>query len=54
MLSNEGLGRMYWSEPVVTACYVINRGPHLGIDFKIPFEIWSGKLLNFTKLKIFC
>ena len=37
----------------MTACYIINRGPHSGIDFKIPFEIWSGKLPSFLNLKIF-
>ena len=54
MLSNAGLGRRYWSEAGMTASYIINRGPHSGIDFKIPFEIWSGKLPNFSNLKIFC
>ena len=53
MLSNVGLGRRYCNEVVKTACYIINRGPYTGIDFKIPFEIWSGKLLSFSNLKIF-
>ena len=39
MLSNAGLRRRYWSEAVMAACYIINRGPYSGIDFKIPFEI---------------
>jgi hypothetical protein len=53
MLSNVELGRRYWSEAVLTACYTINRGPYSGIDFKIPFEICSGKLPSLSNLKIF-
>ena len=53
MLSNAGLGRRYWSEAVMTTCYIINKGPRSGIDFKIPFKIWSGKFPSFSNLKIF-
>ena len=52
MLSNAGLWRRYWSEAVMTACYIINGGPHSGIDFGISFEIWSGNCLMSLNLKI--
>lgn len=39
MLSNAGLQRMFWAEPVNTACYLINRGPHTGIKCRTPTEM---------------
>ncbi|KAJ4703754.1 Retrovirus-related Pol polyprotein from transposon TNT 1-94 [Melia azedarach] len=42
MLSNAELTRRFWAEAVSTACYLINRGPHTGINLKTPFEVWSG------------
>ena len=54
MLSNADVGRRYWSEAVITTCYIINRDPLSGIDCNISFEIWSGKLPSFSNLEIFC
>ena len=53
MLSNAGLSRMFWAEAVNTACYLINRGPHTGLNLKTPFELWSGKSADYTNLRIF-
>ncbi|KAL1556436.1 Retrovirus-related Pol polyprotein from transposon TNT 1-94 [Salvia divinorum] len=44
MLFHAGLTRKFWAEAVNTACYLINRGPHTGIECKTPYEgyrIWS-------------
>ncbi|KAJ4710008.1 Retrovirus-related Pol polyprotein from transposon TNT 1-94 [Melia azedarach] len=53
MLSNAELTRRFWAEAVSTACYLINRGPHTGINLKTPFEVWSGKLADYSNLRAF-
>ncbi|KAH9668970.1 hypothetical protein KPL70_021600 [Citrus sinensis] len=45
-LSNQGLF-------VTTAAYLINRSPSSALDFKTPPEIWSGKPLDLSNLRIF-
>ena len=35
------------------ACYLVNRSPSSGIDFKTPIEMWSGRAANYSDLKIF-
>ena len=53
MLSNAGLDRRFWAEAVSTACYLINRGPHTGIQCKTPMDMWSGKAADYSNLKAF-
>ncbi|KAJ4701403.1 Retrovirus-related Pol polyprotein from transposon TNT 1-94 [Melia azedarach] len=53
MLSNAELTRRFWVEAVSTACYLINRGPHTGINLKTPFEVWSGKPADYSNLRAF-
>ena len=53
MLFNAGLPRRFWAEAVSTACFLINRAPHTGIDCKIPYEVWSGMSPTYSNLKAF-
>lgn len=53
MRLNADLPKKFWAEAVNTACYLINRSPSAGIDHKIPEEVWSGKPINFSVLKVF-
>ncbi|KAJ4717199.1 Retrovirus-related Pol polyprotein from transposon TNT 1-94 [Melia azedarach] len=53
MLSNAELTRRFWAKAVSTACYLINRGPHTGINLKTPFEVWSGKPADYSNLRAF-
>ncbi|KAJ4717014.1 Retrovirus-related Pol polyprotein from transposon TNT 1-94 [Melia azedarach] len=53
MLSNAELTKRLWAEAVSTACYLINRGPHTGINLKTPFEVWSGKPADYSNLRAF-
>ncbi|KAJ4706252.1 Retrovirus-related Pol polyprotein from transposon TNT 1-94 [Melia azedarach] len=53
MLSNAELTRRFWAEAVSTTCYLINRGPHTGINLKTPFEVWSGKPADYSNLRAF-
>ena len=42
MLSNVGLGRVYWAEAIDYACHLVNRLPSAAIGKKTPKEMWSG------------
>ncbi|RVW28808.1 Retrovirus-related Pol polyprotein from transposon TNT 1-94 [Vitis vinifera] len=37
-----------------TAAYLINRGPSVPMEFRLPEEVWSGKEVKFSHLKVFC
>ena len=53
MLFNSGLEKNFWAEAVRTACYLINRSPTTALDGGILEEVWTGKNLNYSHLKIF-
>ncbi|WVY97098.1 hypothetical protein V8G54_029249 [Vigna mungo] len=48
-----GLPKQFWAEAVNTATYLINRGPSVPLEHKIPEEVWSGKEIKLSHLKIF-
>ena len=37
----------------MTAAYLINRGPLIPIEFRLPKKVWSGKEVKFSHLKVF-
>ena len=53
MLSNFGLEKHFWAEAVRIACYLINRSLTTALDGGIPEEVWTGKKVNYSHLKIF-
>ena len=53
MLFQAGLTRKFWAEAVNTACYLINCGPHTGIDCKTPYEVWSDSPADYSMLRVF-
>lgn len=55
MLSNAGLWNMrhLWAEAASTACYLVNRSPHSSINFQIPEELWTGKPVDYSNLRVF-
>ena len=53
MRLNAGLPKVFWAETVNTVSFIINRSPSSTIDFKIPEEVWSGRPIIYSSLKIF-
>ena len=53
MRLNARLPKVFWAKTVNIASFIINRSPSSAIDFKIPEEVWSGKPVDYSSLKIF-
>jgi hypothetical protein len=53
MLIQAGLPKQFWAEVVNTTAYLINRGPSVPLEHKIPDEVWSGKEVKLSHLKVF-
>ena len=53
MRLNAGLPKAFWAETVNRASFIINKCPSSVIDFKIPKEVWSGRPVDYSSLKIF-
>ena len=45
--------KTFWDDVVSTAAYLINRGPSVPMEFRLPEEVWSGKEVKFSHLKVF-
>ena len=52
MLSNSGLENHFWEKVVRTTCYLIYQSPTTTLDGGIPKEIWIGKKVNYSHLKL--
>jgi hypothetical protein len=53
MRLNARLPKRLWAEAIDYVCFITNRFPSAAIDFKVPAEVWSGKLVNYSMLRIF-
>ncbi|KAH9724313.1 hypothetical protein KPL70_007440 [Citrus sinensis] len=53
MLIHSKLPMSLWAEALSTACHIVNRSPSTGINFKTPYELWYGKPVDYSNLKIF-
>ena len=53
MRLHAGLPKTFWADAVSTAAYLINRGLSVPMEFRLPEEVWSGKEVKFSHLKVF-
>ncbi|RVX10461.1 Retrovirus-related Pol polyprotein from transposon TNT 1-94 [Vitis vinifera] len=53
MRLHAGLPKTFWADAVSTLAYLINRGPSVPMEFRLPEEVWSGKEVKFSYLKVF-
>ena len=53
MRLHAGLPQIFWAEAVNTAAHLINQGPFTPLNFKLPKEVWSGKKVDLSYLKVF-
>lgn len=53
LLLNSRLDKPFWAEAVSTAAYIINRSPTKALEYKTPYEMWSGKKPNINNMRIF-
>ena len=53
MLKATGLGKPFWAEAVKIVCYVINRSLSTAIELKTPMKMWTGKVVDYSRLHIF-
>ncbi|KAJ1523172.1 hypothetical protein ONE63_001063 [Megalurothrips usitatus] len=53
MLFDSGLDKRFWAESVMCTVYLRNRSPSAPLKGIIPEEIWSGKAVDLSNLRIF-
>ncbi|KAL2250008.1 UNVERIFIED_CONTAM: Retrovirus-related Pol polyprotein from transposon TNT 1-94 [Sesamum indicum] len=53
MRLKSGLPKMFWADAVNTAAFLINRGPSVPLNNRIPEEVWSGKKVDLSFLRTF-
>ena len=45
-----GLPKTFWVDAMSIAAYLINRGPSVALEFKVPEEVWAGKEFKYSHL----
>ena len=45
--------KTFWADAVSTATYLINQGPSVPMEFRLPEKVQSSKEVKFSHLKVF-
>ena len=53
VLKNKSLPLELWGEAISTCVYVLKRSSKKSLQGKTPYEMWSGKRLKMSHLRIF-
>ena len=53
LLFQSNIPRVYWSDCIITTVFLINQFPSPLLDFKAPYELLTGKTLDYKLLKSF-
>lgn len=53
LLSEANLRKKYWAEAVNTVVYLKNRSPTKAVKDSVPEELWTGKKVDLSHLKVF-
>ncbi|KAH9717481.1 hypothetical protein KPL71_021830 [Citrus sinensis] len=53
MLVQSKLPKTLWAEILLTACHLVNLSPSTAIEFKTPYERWTGQPANYGNLRAF-
>ena len=46
--------KAFWAKAINTTTYLINRGPSVPLNYQLAEEVWSGKEVKHSYLRIFC
>ena len=52
MKLHAGLPKTFWAVAISTASYLINRGPSIPMEFKLPEKVLSSRKVKFSHLKV--
>ena len=47
------LPQTFWADAINTVVYLINRSPLVPMEFRLLKEVWNGKEVKFSHLKVF-
>ena len=53
MRLHAGLPKTFWADTINIAAYLINQGPSIPMEFRLPKEVWSGEEVKLSNLKVF-
>ena len=53
MRLHSGLPKMFWANVVNTVVYLINYGPSVPLEHRLPDEVWSERGVSLNHLKVF-